>query len=195
MLSLEEVKKLVEIGRGSVLSVLKGEEFGVPEDVKERFFEKRGVFVTLLTFPKKELRGCVGIPYPLYPLWRGVVEASIGAAFRDPRFEPLRPEELSSVLWEISLLTEPVEIKKERISEEVKVGRDGLIVEKGKIRGLLLPQVPLKFGWDLEEFLRHTCMKAGLGPDCWREEGVKIYRFEAEVFEEVEPWGEVRRVR
>ncbi len=195
MLSLEEVKKLVEIGRGSVLSVLKGEEFEVPEDVKERFFEKRGVFVTLLTFPKKELRGCVGIPYPLYPLWRGVVEASIGAAFRDPRFEPLRPEELSSVLWEISLLTEPVEIKKERISEEVKVGRDGLIVEKGKIRGLLLPQVPLKFGWDLEEFLRHTCMKAGLGPDCWREEGVKIYRFEAEVFEEVEPWGEVRRVR
>jgi uncharacterized protein (TIGR00296 family) len=194
MLSLEEARDLIALGRRSVISVLEGEDLEVEEDIKDRFGQNRGVFVTLLTYPDHRLRGCVGIPFPLYPLWRGVMEASVGAAFRDPRFEPLRREELNAVIWELSVLSEPHEVPKECVPEDIRVGEHGLMVEKGSVRGLLLPQVPVKQGWDAEEFLRNTCLKAGLDPDCWRKEDVKIYKFTTEIYEEVSPWGEVRRV-
>ncbi len=194
MQSSKDMTDLIRLGRRAVISVFSGEDLEVEDSLKERFSQKRGVFVTLLTFPERDLRGCVGIPYPLYPLWRGVIEASIGAAFRDPRFDPVRREDLDRIVWEVSLLTPPEEVPKDRIEEEVRIGRDGLLVEKGRSRGLLLPQVPVRYGWDLEEFLRNTCLKAGLGPDCWRGEDVKIYRFQTEVHEEVRPWGEVRKV-
>ncbi len=194
MLSSEEARELITLGRRSVMSVLEGEDLQVEGDLKERFSQKRGVFVTLMTYPESRLRGCIGIPYPLYPLWRGVIEASVGAAFRDPRFEPLRREDLGRTVWELSLLSVPQEVPKDKLFETIRIGRDGLLVEKGQTRGLLLPQVPVKQGWGVEEFLRNTCLKAGLSPDCWRDEDVKIYRFITEVYKEVEPWGEVRRV-
>ncbi len=194
MLRSGEVRDLITLGRKAILSVLEGKDLEVDDSLKERFKEKKGVFVTLLTYEEKKLRGCVGIPYPVYPLWRAVIEASIGSAFRDPRFEPLKREELDRVILELSLLTQPEEILSDRVLEEIQVGRDGLIVEKGRLKGLLLPQVPVREGWDVEEFLRHTCLKAGMDPNCWREKDVRIYRFTTEVWEEVRPWGEVRRV-
>ncbi len=194
MLSSEEAKELIRIGRLAVLSALEGKEFYVPEELKEGFKEKRGVFTTLLTYPEKELRGCVGLPQPVYPLWKAIVHSSLSSAFRDPRFPPLDREELDKVVWELSLLTDLKEMSKEELPEGVRIGVDGLVVEKGGSKGLLLPQVATRYGWSPKEFLEFTCLKAGLSKDCWREKDVKVYRFQSEIFEEVEPWGEVKRV-
>ncbi|WP_457601307.1 TIGR00296 family protein [Hydrogenivirga sp.] len=194
MLSLEDAKKLIVLGRNAVLGVFAGEEIELPESLKEEFSDKRGVFTTLLTYPDRELRGCIGVPYPVYPLWYGVIYSSVSAAFRDPRFPPLQREELNRVVWELSVLTPPEEVPKEKLPEAVCVGRDGLIVELGGAKGLLLPQVAPRYGWSPVEFLEHTCLKAGLDRDCWKDPEARVFRFESEVFEEVEPWGEVMKV-
>ncbi len=194
MLSSEEAKELITLGRLAVQSVLRGREPVVPSQLRERFSSKRGVFTTLLTFPDKELRGCIGVPYPLYPLWQAVLYSSINSAFKDPRFPPLRGEELDKTIWELSILTEPKEVPLEELPHAVRVGVDGLMVELGDAKGLLLPQVPLRYGWSAVEFLENTCLKAGLSKDCWKNPDAKIKRFQSEVFEEVEPWGEVKRV-
>ncbi len=195
MISSEEAKELIRLGRKAVEKAFEGEELTVPEEIKEKFSQKMGVFTTILTYPGKELRGCIGVPYPVYPLWYAVIDSSISAAFKDPRFEPLRPEEFYKVLWELSILTPPQKVDKEKLFSEIKVGRDGLIIEKGLTRGLLLPQVPVKYGWDVEEFLDYTCLKAGLPKGCWREEDTNIYKFQAQIFEEKEPLGDVVEVK
>jgi len=194
MLSLEEAKDLIFVGRNAVLSVFRGKELTIPEGLKERFSQKRGVFTTLLTYPERRLRGCIGVPLPIHPLWYAVIHSSVSAAFKDPRFPPLREEELNNVLWELSILTPPQEVSKKNLPYEICVGRDGLIVELGTAKGLLLPQVAPRYGWNSVEFLEHTCLKAGLDRNCWKDPDAKIFRFESEVFEEVEPWGEVVRV-
>ncbi|MGD1010259.1 MAG: AmmeMemoRadiSam system protein A [Candidatus Aminicenantales bacterium] len=142
--------------------------------------EKRGAFVTLKV--EGELRGCVGYPLPYKPLAETVVEMAVAAASQDFRFEPLAPEELAGTRIEISVLSlpEPVDDPK-----EVEVGRHGIVVSKGFNRGLLLPQVPVEQGWDRETYLRHGCLKAGLGPDEWKK-GAKIEVFTAQVFSEPE---------
>ena len=106
---------------------------------------------------------------------------ALASAFNDPRFPPLRPEELKDVEIEISVLSPPVPVKD---ISEIKIGRDGLIVSKGWLRGVLLPQVATEYNWDTITFLKHTCIKAGLYPDAWKEPDTVIERFEAEVFSE-----------
>ncbi len=86
-----------------------------------------------------------------------------------------------------------LKVKKKDLPKEIKIGVHGLIVEKGFYKGLLLPQVPVEWGWDEMEFLSQTCWKAGLPPDCWLDENTKIYAFTAEIFEEEEPHGKIRR--
>ncbi len=169
-----------------------------PEDTPPELREKMGVFVTLNNRhapPQMALRGCIGFPLPIYPLVEATINAAIYAAVDDPRFPPVRESELDDLVLEVSVLTppEPVESPPEERPKKIKVGRDGLIVEKGIYSGLLLPQVPIEWGWDEEEFLVQTCWKAGLPPDCWLDPDTKVYRFTAEVFEEEEPWGPVRR--
>jgi uncharacterized protein (TIGR00296 family) len=126
-----------------------------------------------------------------------VIDSAINAATQDPRFYPLTLDELSKVVFEVSVLTPPesVEVKnpKEYLNK-IKVGQDGLIVEQGFYRGLLLPQVPIEWGWCEEEFLCQCCIKAGLPPDSWLTKGTKIYKFRAIIFEEATPFGEVKRV-
>ncbi len=144
-----------------------------------------GVFVTL----KKngELRGCIGVPIPM-PLGTALKEAATGV-LNDPRFPPVRKEELKDLTVEVSILTPP-----ERVSDplnEIEVGKHGIIIRYGPYSGLLLPQVPVEEGWGLEEFLDYGCLKAGLPPGCWKNKDVEIYRFEAKIFEEKEPNGEV----
>ncbi|MCD6461923.1 MAG: TIGR00296 family protein [Thermoplasmata archaeon] len=165
-------------------------------EVPPKFHEKRGAFVTLNTYPAGELRGCIGYPYPILPLVETLIQSAINAATRDPRFFPLSPKELDSVVVEVSLLTPPVVLKavtpKEKL-DAVEVGVHGLIIEKGPYKGLLLPQVPVEWGWDVREFFEETCRKAGLPGNAWKEADTEISTFTAEIFKEKTPGGEVVR--
>lgn len=164
-------------------------------DLPETFDEKSGVFVTIDTYPDRDLRGCIGYPEPFFPLKEALVKASQEAT-RDPRFPPLKEHELDEVVVEVSLLTPPEEMIVRRPRDylkEIVIGRDGLIARKGPFRGLLLPQVPVDWEWEAEEFLTHTCMKAGLRPDEWLSRDTRIYKFSAEIFGEKTPRGEITR--
>ena len=158
------------------------------------FMEDRGVFVTLHTFPGKELRGCIGFPYAVKPLWQAVTEASIESAFRDPRFPPVQAGELEKIIVEVSVLTQPKEVTggKKELPEKIEIGKDGLIVQRDERSGLLLPQVASAEGWSAEEFLRNTCKKAFLPEAAWTSAAVKILKFQAQIFCETEPNGSVQ---
>jgi hypothetical protein len=197
-LTPKEGELLVKLARKAVGEQLKkGKVMGIPGDVPQKLMERCGVFVTLnsLRHGKRELRGCIGFPYPTAPLARAVIESAINSATQDPRFPPVPFEELGQIVFEISVLTPPQPIKVEKPQDypaKIKVGKDGLIVEKGYYKGLLLPQVPVEWGWNEEEFLCQCCLKAGFPPDCWLTKGTKIYKFQAIIFEEVSPKGEVQ---
>ena len=198
-LSLEEGKFLVELARKAVEEYLKSRKrISVSENISEKLLQPCGVFVTINTLKDgdKELRGCIGYPYPTTPLAQAVIESAISSATQDPRFYPLSLSELDNVVFEVSILTPPQLIEAKKPSEyltKIVVGKDGLIVEKGMFKGLLLPQVPVEWEWNEEEFLCQCCIKAGLPPDNWLIEGTKVYKFQAIVFEEKKPKGEVRR--
>jgi uncharacterized protein (TIGR00296 family) len=122
------------------------------------------------------------------------IDSAVNAATQDPRFYPLSLSELGKVVFEVSVLTPPEAIKVENPKEyvaKIKVGEDGLIVEKGLYKGLLLPQVPVEWEWCEEEFLCHCCIKAGLPPDSWLTKGAKIYKFKCVIAREVSPNGRV----
>ena len=195
MFTDDDGKKAVRIARAVIESHVKKTK--APEfDVPEIFKNASGVFVTITTHPGNELRGCIGYPEPVMPLIDALKDAAVSACSRDPRFPPVKPEELKKLKIEVSLLTPPEEIKVRKPRELVgcvRVGQHGLIMERGWRKGLLLPQVPVEWGWDAEEFLSQTCLKAGLLPDSWLQEGTCCYKFEAEVFSEEEPGGVVRR--
>jgi uncharacterized protein (TIGR00296 family) len=199
-LSLQEGKFLIDLARNTVKRYLEtGKTVKAPEDTTKKLFEHCGVFVTInsLKNGEKKLRGCIGYPYPTSPLVEAVIDSAINAATRDPRFYPLSSSELDKVVFEVSVLTPPEEVEvgnpKEYLAK-IKVGEDGLIVEKGGYKGLLLPQVPVEWEWCEEEFLCQCCVKAGLPPDSWLMKGTKIYKFQAIVFEEETPQGEVKRL-
>ena len=146
------------------------------------FAEKRGVFVTL-----KEhggLRGCIGFPYPTFPLGEAIREAAVSAALQDPRFPPVQASELPALSLEVTVLSVPKPLRADPAKRPgaVEVGRHGLIVRGLGRSGLLLPQVPVEWNWDSREFLDHTCMKAGLPAGCWKEAAVEVYTFEGQVF-------------
>lgn len=185
-MNIEEGRKLVRLARQAI--------FSIPEEVKG-FDAKQGVFVTLLSYPSGQLRGCIGFPEPIMPLREAVVEAARASAFQDPRFPQLSKDEKVTV--EVSVLTVPELIKgsQEKIIKQVRVGVDGLIVEKGWAKGLLLPQVFPEWHADAKKALEMTCGKAGLPTDEWKKEGTKIYRFQAEIFSEEEPEGKVVKKR
>ena len=154
------------------------EAWEVPIEVSPALRVKKGVFVTLKKYGN--LRGCIGFIRSYLPLYQAVMRATIYAAFADPRFSPLKKEELKDISIEISILEPPVPVNK---IDEIKVGRDGLIIKKGSYQGLLLPQVATEFHLDRIKFLELTCRKAGLPPSCWKE-GALIFRFSADVFSE-----------
>jgi uncharacterized protein (TIGR00296 family) len=198
-LNLEEGRFLVQLARRTVEENLKNRKrTSLAQDVPKKLLQSCGVFVTINTLKHngRELRGCIGLPYPTTPLVQAVIEAAISSATQDPRFYPLSLKELDNVVFEVSILTPPQVVEVEKTSEytsKIKVGEDGLIIEKGISKGLLLPQVPVEWKWNEEEFLCQCCIKAGLPPDCWLLKGTKIYKFQAIIFEEEKPRGEVRR--
>lgn len=198
-LTLDEGKFLVNFARQTVTTYLEtGKLVQVPADIEPKLMEPCGVFVTLNSVSNgtKRLRGCIGLPYPTSPLVKAVIEAAFSAATQDPRFPPVVLQELDNIVFEVSVLTPPELVKVEKPTEypsKIKVGRDGLILEQGYHKGLLLPQVPVEWNWDSEEFLCQTAVKAGLSPDAWLVKGTKIYRFEGIIFEEVAPKGDVKQ--
>lgn len=159
--------------------------------------QKCGVFVTLnhAEAGAKELRGCIGYPEPILPLVEATLDSAVNSATHDPRFPSVTLKELDKIVVEVSVLTPPqlIEVKDPKdYPRKIAIGKDGLIVERGWYKGLLLPQVPIEWHWDEEEFLSNCCMKAGLPPDCWVVEGTKIYSFQAIIFEEESPKGKVK---
>lgn len=170
----QERQSLLEIAHEAILSTLEGSEVSLFTP-SAHLAEPRGVFATL--YSNGKLRGCVGFPTAVAPLYRAVMDASRAAAFDDPRFVPLRLAEARQVQVSLSVLSPLRPIS----TEAVEVGRHGLVISEGPRRGLLLPQVPVEHGWDRIAFLEQTCLKAGLSRDAWRE-GAKIEAFTAEVF-------------
>lgn len=174
-------KQLLSLARTTIECAFDG-CFDVPEttQVDEALHRPAGVFVTLRTLAG-DLRGCIGSIHPREALYRAVVSGALSAAFRDPRFPPVEREELGHLHIEISVMG-PIE--RVTRAEDVVVGRDGLIVSRGRSAGLLLPQVATEYGWDCQTFLDQTCVKAGLRPGLWRDPATVIEKFSAEVFGE-----------
>ena len=199
----------VKLARRAVKTFIESQkQIEPPQEYPELFQNKGGVFVTLKTLEKKyegvekKLRGCIGFPYPTYPLIEAIIESAIASATRDSRFHPpfgpgaVKSQELSKIVFEVSLLTPPelIEVNQAKeYLEKIVIGRDGLIIEKGGHRGLLLPQVPVEYKWSVEEYLEHTCNKAFLPKDSWKMLDSKIFSFQAIIFEEIEPSREIKR--
>jgi uncharacterized protein (TIGR00296 family) len=196
-LTPDEGTFLVKLARKAVEENLKdGRIMTPPRDVSPKLQERSGVFVTINSVKgqKRELRGCIGFPYPTHPLVRAVVEAAVESATGDPRFPPMKSRELEQVVFEVSVLTPPQLVAAASPKEypsRIEVGVDGLIVENGLYKGLLLPQVPVDWEWDAEEFLCQCCLKAGLPPDCWVIKGTKIYKFTSIIAQELTPNGQI----
>lgn len=178
-------KRLIEIARRAIKTYFSKEDFQVNE-----FNEKRGIFVTL--YKRDQLKGCIGYIKAI-DLNKGIIDAARSAAFFDPRFMPLQKEELKDIRIEISLLTNP-ELLEGNYLKQIKIGRDGLIVEKDFNSGLLLPQVFVEYDANAEEALEMTCEKAGLDKNAWKEKNTKFYKFQCEVYSEKIPNGDVTKV-
>ncbi|PKL35730.1 MAG: AMMECR1 domain-containing protein [Spirochaetae bacterium HGW-Spirochaetae-1] len=145
------------------------------------FLEKCGAFVTLHI--GGNLRGCIGYIIGMKTIPETIQEMALSAAFRDPRFRPLSKGEYSGIDIEISVLSPIEEV---RDVKNITVGRDGIIISRGPHQGLLLPQVATEQGWELPQFLEHTCYKAGLPGNAWKDPATKIEKFSAQVFGEKE---------
>ena len=186
---------LVKTARKAVTEFLSnGNRMKLESDLEEKFSFNSGVFVTLNN--PDGLRGCIGFPIPEKKLSHAIVEGAIAAATEDPRFPSVKTNELNDIVFEVTVLTPPVEIDVSdptEYLEKIKVGRDGLIIKHSFSSGLLLPQVPVEYGWNVEEFLQHTCEKAGLARDTWKNESVKIEKFEGIIFKEETPNGAIVR--
>jgi len=186
---------LVKTARMAVTEFLSnGNRMKLESEFEEKFSFNSGVFVTLNN--PDGLRGCIGFPMPEKKLSHAIVEGAIAAATEDPRFPSVKTNELNDIVFEVTVLTPPIEIDVSdptEYLEKIKVGRDGLIIRHSFSSGLLLPQVPVEYGWNVEEFLQHTCEKAGLSRDTWKNESVKIEKFEGIIFKEETPNGAIVR--
>jgi hypothetical protein len=147
------------------------------ETASRRLKEPQGAFVTL--YRKGELRGCIGQIVPRMPLGEAVAAMAQEAAFHDPRFTPVRSEELNDLKIEISVLTP---LQKIDSTDEIEVGKHGIVIVRNGSMGLLLPQVATEYNWDRSEFLDHCCLKAGLPRNIWQDKQTEIYIFSADVF-------------
>ncbi len=181
MLTGQERQTLLGIARSAI-----ARDLGLPHEKQQipdsgALAEGAGAFVTLRS--RGHLRGCIGYIESTEALAEVVRKAATKAAFHDPRFPPLTSKEFNTVGIEISVLTPPVPL--EDVSM-IEIGRDGLIVELGFARGLLLPQVAIEQAWDRLKFVENTCAKAGLPGDAWMDPAARLYAFRAEVFSERE---------
>ncbi len=194
-ISNEDGEILVKTARHVVTEYLNSRtKAKLNEKFVTNFSFNSGVFVTLNN--QMGLRGCVGFPLPDKKLYNALVDAAIASATEDPRFPSVNSQELEEITFEVTVLAPPEVIHVSDTKEypsQIKVGRDGLLVKRGFNSGLLLPQVPIEYRWTEEEFLSHTCEKAGLPKDCWRDKETQVQKFEGVVFKEETPKGKVVR--
>ncbi|MCH8833445.1 MAG: TIGR00296 family protein [Thaumarchaeota archaeon] len=194
-ISNEDGEILIKTARRIVTEYLNSRtKAKLDEKFVTNFSFNSGVFVTLNN--QVGLRGCVGFPLPDKKLYNVLVDAAIASATEDPRFPSVNSQELEEITFEVTVLSPPEVIHVSDTTEypsQIKVGRDGLIVKRGFNSGLLLPQVPIEYRWTEEEFLSHTCEKAGLPKDCWKDKETQVQKFEGIVFKEETPKGKVVR--
>jgi len=176
-LSELDQQALLRLARQSLEEGVRRHRLPEIESPPEGLREHRGAFVTLRNVQR--LRGCIGMVEAFQPLYQTVVECTASAALHDPRFDPVAPHELPDLHIEISVLSALVDIS----PYQVEVGRHGLLVSEGSIRGVLLPQVPVEWDWDRERFLEETCQKAGLPKNAWRY-GARIQAFTVQLVNE-----------
>lgn len=176
-----EKKTLLDIARGAIEAAVRKQRRGaVSGDVlTDALTGSGGAFVSL--HKAGRLRGCIGMITSNEPLYETVREMAAAAAMRDPRFVPVNASELAALEIEISLLTP---LKPLSSVADLEIGRHGLYIIKGRMSGLLLPQVAVEHGFDREEFLDETCLKAGCDPGCWRDNKAMVFTFEAEILAE-----------
>ena len=185
---------LVKMARTVVTKYLTNNTKIFDHDFKEKFSSNAGVFVTIND--KSGLRGCIGFPFAMKKLSDALTDAAISASTEDPRFPSITQNELNNLVFEVTVLSDAEEISTsspEEIIQEVKIGRDGLMIEKDSQSGLLLPQVPVEYNWDVVDFLNHTCHKAGLPNGSWKDKDTKISKFQGIIFREILPNGEIVR--
>lgn len=190
-MNLDFGRKAVKLAR----SAAEAETEGISENppIPEEFGEPSGTFVTINRYPSGELRGCIGYPEPVFTLGEAIVQ-SARSACHDPRFPSLTTKEVKECVFEVTILTPPETIDystPEDLVNKIKVGRDGLIMSYRGRRGLLLPQVPVEWNWDVTQYLEQLSMKAGLSPRIWKDERVSMERFTGSIFAETSPYGEV----
>ena len=197
-LTSDDGRSAVLLARATLEAHVLGKGTAGARSLPAVFDEKRGVFVTLnkLESGAKSLRGCIGYSEPVKPLGEAIEDVTVYAS-EDPRFPfPVLPEELDSIVVEVSVLTLPQELKaakRKDLPSMVRLGVDGIIVSNGVRSGLFLPQVATEQGWDQETYLSEACIKAGLPPDSWLDAGTTVEVFQAEIFGEATPRGEVAR--
>lgn len=179
MLSKHQKKSLLKLARRVIEAELKEETIGFSQPEDEIFNEKMGGFVTLHSHGK--LRGCIGYVEGFKSIYHTIIDMAKSAAFHDPRFSPISLKEMDEIEIEISLLS-PLEKFKD--INEIEIGKHGLLFKSGMASGLLLPQVAVEWGWNVEEFAEQTCRKAGMNLNCWQRSDCDKYRFEAVIFSE-----------
>ena len=185
-LTEEEGAAALSLARQALEAAVRNERFS-PPTLPPVFQEKRGVFVTLTE--GGELRGCIGLPYPVMPLAGAIREAAASAALQDPRFQPVEPDDLPGIRVEVTVLSVPAPLagSPEKRDSCVRIGVHGLIVQGMGRSGLLLPQVATEYAWTACDFLDHSCVKAGLPPGSWRSPRTEVLTFEGQIFREGEP--------
>ena len=175
---------LVKIAKEAIEHYIETKEkMEIPEGYPIELDEKLGVFVTLNK--NNALRGCIGYAEPIEPAIKATIDVAIAAAFNDPRFSAVTKDEFQILDFEVTVLTKPELIEvahPDQYFEEIEIGTDGLIIQKGYSRGLLLPQVATENAFTIEEFLEHTCMKAGISADSWMDESCDVYKFQGQIF-------------
>jgi AmmeMemoRadiSam system protein A len=176
-LTKKEKDSLLDMAKKTIAAKVSNKDFQKLTVDSATLKEKRGAFVTLKK--RGHLRGCIGYIKAVQPLWETVQEMALAAAFHDPRFPSLKPEELEDLTFEISVLSP---LQRVQNINEIQVGKHGLYIVHGHNSGLLLPQVASEYGWDRETFLKETCCKASLQPHAWQDKETEIYIFSADYF-------------
>ena len=182
--------KIFEIANTSIQQKIKNNVDWEPNldlEYFQDFREQQGAFTTLYTgTPRnKKLRGCIGVPHPIYPLGRAIAQSSRSAATSDPRFHPLNLKEFENILMSVEILSPIVEIvykTREDLENEINIGHDGLLLQYGRSSGLLLPKVPVEYKWDLDEYLKHICEKAMIPTSLLYNKETNLSKFSSELY-------------
>lgn len=178
-LNVDEMQALLAIARQAIIhGVRTGQEYVEPREEKA-LNQRNGCFVTIKQ--NGQLRGCIGNFQSELPLFKEVAHMALASATKDPRFYPLKEEDLENFHLEISVLSR---LHKIDDIDEIEIGKHGIYIEKSFYRGVLLPQVATEHHWDRQTFLKQTCIKAGLPTDAWQADDADIYVFSAQVFGE-----------